>query len=161
MSRAFQVRLFYVATIMAAGKAFSKTISIDAAPAQVWEALTTPALLQQWMSADNSIEVISGWAAGSPIVVRKDMDWMNYENKGTILQFRPDELLQYSSWTSISELPDTPENYSLVAFRLVPVAGHTQLTLTHSNLMAKAAFEHAAFYWHTALEMLRRLFNNP
>jgi len=49
------------------------------------------------------------------------------------------------SSSSLSRLPDNPEDYSLVEFRLTPAGDQTILTLTQSNLVAEAAYEHARF----------------
>ncbi|MEJ0104533.1 MAG: SRPBCC domain-containing protein [Bacteroidota bacterium] len=80
-----------------------------------------------------------------------------HEFKGKILQLEPGKLFQYSSWSKISKLPDKPENYSLIEFRLTPMEDQTTLSVTHSNLIAKAAVEHSNFYWNVALGLIRRL----
>jgi hypothetical protein len=112
-------------------------------------------LLKLWMS-DADLEVVSDWKAGSPISIRGKANG-NYEYKGTILKFEPGKVLQYNSWVSISRLPDLPENYSIVEFTLAEKDNQTELKLTHSNLIAEAAFEHSRFYWRTALGMIKKI----
>ena len=140
---------------MEAGKTVNKTISIKAASATIWNALTNPELIKLWMS-DAELEIISGWVTGSPIIFKTNLNG-KHEFKGKILQLEPGKVFQYSSWSKISRLPDIPENYSLIEFRLIPTENQTILSVTHSNLIAKAAVEHSNYYWNVALELIRRL----
>jgi len=136
-------------------KTISKTINITATPAKIWNALTNPELIKLWMS-DAELEIISGWVIGSPIILKTNLNG-KHEFKGKILQMEPGKIFQYSSWSKISRLPDIPENYSLIEFRLTPMENQTSLSVTHSNLIAKAAVEHSNYYWNIALELIRRL----
>ena len=141
---------------MTSNKTVEKSIAINAAASRIWKALTDPQLLNAWMS-EAEIEVITDWKTGSPILVRGQVNGP-YEYKGIILEFEPERSLRYSSWNRISKLPDRPENYALIDFRLTAVDNHkTILQLTHSNLIAEKAFEHANFYWSSALAVMKRV----
>lgn len=132
-----------------------KVIIIQAPSVSVWNALTNNHWLQLWMS-DQDLEIRSDWQAGSTIQMFGKANG-NHEYKGSVLKSEPEKLLQYSSWVDISNLPDKPENYSIVQFELLPEGNSTQLTLTHSNLIADAAYEHSNFYWNTALQILKQM----
>ena len=138
-------------------KIFSKVVNINAPTSQVWQMLTTPELMKKWMTPDIEINIITDWAVGSPMIIRGKMNGKNFENNGIILQFEPEKTLQYSHLSSISRLPDRPENYSLVEFRLQPIENETALTLTLSNFPTKSIYQHLAFYWNVALEVLKRV----
>src|SRR5579859_3503959 len=99
--------------------AVNKAIAVDAPPAKVWEALTTPDLIRQWLS-ESAIDTISDWKVGSSIIQQGNLHGIKFQNKGTILQTEPGRLLRYTQWNNISRLPDIPENYSVIEFQLTP-----------------------------------------
>ncbi|MEZ4869028.1 MAG: SRPBCC domain-containing protein [Caldilineaceae bacterium] len=137
-----------------------KTIQIDAPVATVWAALTEPALMQRWM-AETEIDVITDWQVGQPIVIRGDLHGICFENRGTVLQFEPDQLLQYTHLSSLSDLPGTPENHVIFAFQLAPINQQTTLTLTLRNFPTEAIYKHLAFYWPVALAVCKRMIEQP
>jgi uncharacterized protein YndB with AHSA1/START domain len=130
-------------------------VKIDAAASAVWRAITDPAMLSIWMLDDRG-KVESDWTAGAPVRITSRING-KYESKGTVLEVIPRTLLRYSSWTRISRLPDKPENYSTVEFRLMEERQSTVLQLINANLIAEAAFEHSNFYWGIALQELKKL----
>lgn len=140
---------------MSTNTTVTKTILLNTTAAKVWEALTNPVLMKRWMS-EEEIEIDSNWEVGGPMIVRGKVNG-KYEYKGTILQIEPGKMLRYNSWNKISRLPDRPENYSVVEFQLVSTENQTSLTLTHSNLIAEAAYEHSNFYWGSALYAIKML----
>jgi uncharacterized protein YndB with AHSA1/START domain len=137
-------------------KIFHKTIHINAPISKVWETLTTPELMKKWIS-ETEIDIITDWNVGSPILIRGQLHRIKFENKGKVLQFEREKILQYSHLSSISRLPDTPENYSIFEFRLAPIKNQTTLTLTLSNFATESIYKHLAFYWNVTLEILKRL----
>jgi hypothetical protein len=60
---------------------FKKTIKICGAPALVWDALTKPDLMKQWMS-ETPIDIITNWTVGNPITIRGPWYKTRFENKG-------------------------------------------------------------------------------
>ncbi len=133
-----------------------KIVIINAPPATVWRALTDPALMQQWM-AETELEIVTDWTVGSPFTIRGELHGIPFKNSGTVLQFVPEQWLQYSHLSSISHLPDQPENYSVIGLQLTPVTGQTNLTVTVTNFPTKAIYKHLAFYWPVAVSILKRL----
>lgn len=133
-----------------------KTISIHAPAAKVWDSLTNPELIPVWMS-DAPITVTSGRKAGSPVTFNGDFHGLPYETRGTILQFEPNVVYEYSFWNSLSQLPDVPENYALITFRLTPEENGTVLTLTQSNFVTEVIYQHFNFYWNVALGLIKKL----
>jgi len=132
-----------------------KSIAIQAPPSAVWETLTDRERMQQWMAEpEMELEVITDWKVGNPIAMR-GFHHIKFENKGTVLQFEPYHLLKYDYLSSISRLPDKPENRTVIGFRLEPVNDHTVLHLALSNFPADSIFKHVDFYWGTTLEILK------
>lgn len=132
-----------------------KTIRIQASPATVWDVLCNPRQMKLWMAEpEMELEVITDWRAGNPIVIR-GFHHIAFENKGTVLQFEPHSVLEYNYLSSVSRLPDIPQNHTVVRFMLVPVEGHTSLTLLLRNFPTESIWKHVQFYWQTTLEVIR------
>jgi uncharacterized protein YndB with AHSA1/START domain len=134
----------------------SKTVTINAPTSKIWEALTNPDLMKKWMS-ELEIEILTDWKVGNLVVIRGKLHGIKFENKGKVLQFEPEKILQYSHLSSLSRLPDKPENYSVFDFRLTPKEDLTLLTLTVSNFPTESIFKHLAFYWNVTLETFKRM----
>lgn len=137
----------------------SKSVAIDAPSAKVWEALTDPLMMKKWMGdSDTEIEIITDWKVGNPFLIRGTLHRIKFENKGKVLQFEPEKNLRYSHLSSLSRLPDQPENYSIVDFRLTPEG---ILTITLSNFPTESICKHLAFYWNVTLEIFKRKLEEP
>ena len=135
----------------------NKAIIIKAPPATVWNTLTNPELMKDWMGeSELELEIITDWKVGNPLII-KGFHHIHFENKGTVLQFEPNKVLQYNYLSSLSQLPDKPENYSIIRFRLAPAEDHTLLTLTISNFPTETIFKHVDFYWRATIEILKKL----
>ncbi|HEY0653203.1 MAG TPA: SRPBCC family protein [Chryseosolibacter sp.] len=126
--------------------------TIHASAAKVWQALTTPELISQFMFGAH---VETDWAIGSPITWRGSHQGKSYEDHGTVLQVLPEKLLQHTYHSSLSEIEDTPENYFNVTYELDEEDGKTRVTLTNSNLPDEKSREHAERNWQKVLEKLK------
>ena len=134
----------------------SKTVTINAPASKIWEGLTNPVVMKKWMS-ETEIDILTDWNVGNPIVIRGRLHGIKFENKGLVLLFEPEKILQYSHLSSLSRLPDTPENHSVFDFRLTPDGDQTALTLTLSNFPTESIDKHLAFYWNVTLEIFKRM----
>jgi uncharacterized protein YndB with AHSA1/START domain len=134
-----------------------KAVTIQAPASQVWPYLVTPELMNKWMMPDLALTIVTDWKAGSPLIMRGRMNGKDFENRGTVLQFEPERILQYSHLSSISRLPDRPESYSLITFSLKPLENQTILELTLRNFPTESIQKHLAFYWNVTLEVLKNL----
>jgi uncharacterized protein YndB with AHSA1/START domain len=130
------------------------SIAINAGADKVWNALTDPILMKQWMS-DMEIDIVTDWEPGNLIIIKGKLEGHDFENTGTVLQFDRERVLKYSHLSSLSNLPDQTENYSLIEFKLDLVNGHTNLTLTLNNFPTKAIYHHFAFYWKITLNVFK------
>ena len=143
-------------SLQAMTQRIDKTIIMEATPSVVWHTLTDPDLMKQWMSEPEiGIEIITDWKVGSPIII-KGFHHIKFENKGAVLQFEPGKVLRYNYLSSLSRLPDIPENYSIIEFKLAPLEHHTSLTLTISNFPTEIIFKHIDFYWRTTIVLLKK-----
>ena len=130
------------------------TITINAPPAKVWEALTQPALIKQYLFGT---DVITDWRVGSPITYKGQWQGKSYEDKGKILQIEPGKLLVSTFWSSLSGVPDVPENYKTVRYELAPVGNGTKLTIIQDNNATEDEANHSEQNWSMVLEGLKKL----
>jgi uncharacterized protein YndB with AHSA1/START domain len=119
----------------------------------VWRALVSPAAIKQYMFGTN---VVSEWKAGSPIVWRGDWQGRSYEDKGVILRIEPERFLQYSHFSPLSGLPDTPGNYHTVTVEVTGEGGRTRVVLSQDNNLTEQAREHSEKNWGTMLAGLKK-----
>ena len=131
-----------------------KTVNIKAPVSKVWEALTQPEWIKQYLFGTNTI---SDWKVGSPIVFTGMWEGKEYKDKGTILKFEKGKVLQYDYWSGFSGLPDVPENYSVITFTLSSHDGETTLSLTQEPFANEAALEHSGKNWEGVLRTLKEL----
>jgi uncharacterized protein YndB with AHSA1/START domain len=134
-----------------------KSIRLNASLTAVWEVLTQPELMKNWM-ADSEIEIITTWQVGSPLIinVQEISHKTAFKNTGIVLQYLKDRILEYSHLSSLSRLPDQPENYTLIRFTLQQEEDHTRLDLDLSNFPTESHYKHIDFYWSVTLEVLKR-----
>ena len=91
------------------------SISINVPVSKVWDALTNPEVIKQYMFGTN---VISDWKEGSPIVWKGEWQGKKYEDKGMILKLEPERLIQYSHFSPLSGKQELAENYHTVTIEL-------------------------------------------
>lgn len=134
----------------------NKSILINAPLERVWEILTIPELLKQWMFP-TELEIMTDWQVGSPFIIRGILHGIPFENKGTVIKFEPRRVLQYSHLSSVSRLADEPANYTTIEFRLTPVSrNETDLALTLQNFPTQVIYKHLNFYWNSALAVIKQ-----
>jgi uncharacterized protein YndB with AHSA1/START domain len=130
------------------------SISIDAPREKVWEALTKPELIKQYLFGT---QVTTDWQVGSPITYKGVWEGKAYEDKGVVLQVEPGKLLVSTFWSSLSGVPDLPENYQTVRYELASENGGTRLSLTQDNNNSEEGAKHSEQNWEMVLEGLKRL----
>lgn len=102
-----------------------------------------------------NIEVDTNWIVGSSFMI-KGFHHVPFENRGCVLQFEPESTLSYNYLSSISHLPDTPENYTHVSVELVPHLAGTALKIEIREFPNEIIYRHVDFYWRTAIELLKK-----
>ena len=134
-----------------------RTVLLDRPPSEVWKYLTEPSLMRNWMGEpEMNIEVITDWIVGNPILV-KGFHHINFVNKGAILQFDPERIIQYSYLSSMSRLSDRTENYSIITFIMSPSVKGTLLEIQVENFPTNLIYRHLDFYWQGTATLLKNL----
>src|SRR5262245_58069009 len=121
---------------------------------KVWDAFVNPEIIRQYMFGT---QVSSGWNAGSAILWKGEWQGKRYEDRGVILQVEPRRRLQYTHFSPLSGLPDTPENYHTVTIDLSSEPLTTRVSLSQDNNLTEQARDHSEKNWNVMLESLRAL----
>ena len=129
-------------------------ITINAPIARVWDALVNPEMIKQYLFGTNAV---SDWKEGSPIVWKGEWEGKPYEDKGVILQLKPERVLQYSHFSPLSGQADVPANYHIVTIELSPEEKGTILLLSQDNNATEEDREHSEKMWGMMLTGLKNV----
>ena len=133
------------------------TTTINAPASKVWEALTKPELIKQYMFGT---EVTTDWKVGSPITYKGEWEGKGYEDKGKILKFDPEKSLVSTHWSPLSGVPDAPENYHTVTYQLSEKDGKTEVSIMQDNNATEDEKSHSEQNWRTVLDSMKKLLEN-
>lgn len=107
------------------------TITINAAPAQVWDALVNPSKTKDYMFG---CETVSDWKVGSSLIWQMMHEGKEFiAVKGNIISIDPEKTLSYSVFDPHSTLEDIPENYLTVTYDLSRDGSNTKLQVTQGD----------------------------
>ncbi|MGA8206539.1 MAG: SRPBCC domain-containing protein [Candidatus Dormiibacterota bacterium] len=130
-----------------------KSITIHASADAVWQALTDPEMVRQYMHGTN---LETDWQVGSPITWKGEWQGRTYEDKGTVLEVNPRRRLTMTHWSPMAGKADEPDNYHTVTYELAPQDGTTVLTVKQDNNPSQEdADEMAESNWGPVLEGLK------
>ena len=130
------------------------TVSIKAPSSKVWEALTTPRLMKQYFFG---ADIVTDWKVGSPIIYKGEWEGKPFEDKGKVVKFEPGKLLVTTHWSPLSGVPDSPENYHTVTYKLAGTDGTTQVSLTQDNNASEDEKAESEKNWMMILDGLKKL----
>jgi uncharacterized protein YndB with AHSA1/START domain len=127
-------------------------IVINAPANKVWKALTNPQQIKKYFFGTDAI---SDWKKGSPIYFRGEWQGKKYEDKGTILETKPNQIFKYTYWSSMSGIEDKPENYVTITYDLKEEKNKTTLTITQENIPDEKTKQHSEENWNKVLNDLK------
>ena len=130
------------------------SIHVNAPRAKVWDALVNPEMIRQYLFGTT---VISDWTVGSPIVWKGEWQGRAYEDKGVILRLEPEHLIQYSHFSPLTGLPDTPDHYHTVTVELSGSEADTLVSLAQDNNTTEDDRKHSEATWEMMLANLKKL----
>jgi uncharacterized protein YndB with AHSA1/START domain len=114
------------------------TLNIKASPQKVWEALTKPELVKKWQFGS---ELITDWKVGGSIRFKAVWEGKVFEQWGTVLEFKPFELIKYSLFAPRPGLEDKLENYFVMNYILKSENGFTHLEIIQEDNRPNAVQE--------------------
>jgi uncharacterized protein YndB with AHSA1/START domain len=138
---------------MAKGHVAEAAVLINVPVPKVWDALVNPQAIKRYMFGAS---VVSEWTEGSAIVWKGEWQGRPYQDKGMVLRLTPNRLLQYTHFSPLSGVPDTPENYHTVTVELSKEGNKTRVALTQDNNPTEQAREHSERNWDTMLATLKK-----
>ena len=130
------------------------TATINAPASKVWDALTKPEQIKQYMFGT---QVSTDWKVGSPITYKGEWKGKAYEDKGKVLEIEPRKRLVSTFWSALAGLPDKPENYKTVGYDLAPEGDRTKLTITQDNNASQEEAKEAEKNWRMVLDGIKKL----
>ena len=129
-------------------------IELKAPMAVVWKAITDPQEVKKYFFGT---QLVTDWQIGQPIYFRGEWEGQSYEDKGTVLQFVPQKILQYDYWSSFSQKEDIPENYQTITYEVENKGDHILLSITQTEIDSKEQKEHSEQNWNMVLGELKKL----
>ncbi len=130
------------------------SIIINVPLEKVWDGLTKPDLVKQYFFGTN---LVTTWEVGTPIVFRGEWEGKSYEDKGTVLEYVPNETLSYDYYSPMGGLEDTPENYQIIRYTVEETADGIKTTIDQSNAPSEDVANHSAENWNKVLVALKEL----
>ncbi|PST83650.1 SRPBCC domain-containing protein [Pedobacter yulinensis] len=113
--------------------------------------------MKLWMGEpEMNVTVTTDWIVGNTIEI-SGFHHTGFVNTGKVLRFEPCSVLAYSYLSSISRLPDVPENQTRLTFSLIPLTATTKLSLHIENFPTDTIYKHLNFYWQATCVLLRDL----
>lgn len=129
-------------------------VEIDAPAQRVWDALTDPDQIKQYMFGS---VVSTDWKVGSPITWKGEFDGKPYEDRGEIVQIEPQRTIVMTHFSPLSGQPDRPENYHTLTYRLTPHDQQTQLSLSQDHNASEEEADHSRANWEQMLTGLKQV----
>lgn len=130
------------------------TKSIHSSLERVWEILTSPKYIKEYLYGTDAI---SEWKEGSSLTFKGVWEGTPYEEKGIILKFQPSHTFKYSYFTAFFELPDNPENYSIIENNLTEANGIVTIQLTQSGFTSEEKLKHSESSWNQCLDIIKEI----
>ena len=135
------------------------SIDVNAGAARVWEALTKPEIIREYLFG---AETITDWNVGSEIAFQGDYNGQKYRDHGVILENVFHEKISYSYWSGFTGLEDKPENYSIVTYSVKPKGENlTELSWTMKGYANEDGYNHSKNGMKAFLEQIKGIIERP
>ena len=131
-------------------------IEINADADNIWNALIDPQEIKKYMFG---AKVTSNWEEGGDITWEGEMNGKPYKDKGKVIQLRPAQLLQYTHFSPLANVPDTPENYHSITIELTPREDEavTKVSLSQDNNKTDKEKDESQKNWQAMLQGLKKV----
>ena len=136
---------------MAGFEATAQT-DVAAAPERVWQALTDPEQIKEYMMGSR---VETTWEVGSPITWDGEYDGRAYVDKGEVLTFDEPHVLSMTHYSPMMGQPDEPDNYHTLVYTLTASDEGTHLEMTQDGNESEEQAEQFSQNWQHMLDALK------
>ena len=125
---------------------------IEAPASRVWEALTDPDQIKEYMFGSH---VETSWEVGSPITWDGEYEGRPYQDKGEVLTYDEPRELSVTHYSPLAGQDDKPENYHTLVYTLEEKGGRTNLALIQDNCADEQEAEQFSANWQQMLDGLK------
>lgn len=139
---------------MPGGFVARSAVTIDAPPDRVWEVITDPDAVREFMFG---ADLETDWTVGGPILWRGEWEGKPYEDKGQVLEVVPGQKLVHTHFSPLGGEDDKPENYHTLTWTLEDQGGRTELTLSQDNNASEEAAEHSQGMWDMLVADVKKI----
>lgn len=129
---------------MAENYVATSSITIIAPRERVWQVLTNPAAIKEFMFGT---DVETDWSVGGPIAWHGIWEGKPYADTGVIVEIEPGRRLVNTHFSPLSGQTDAPENRHTLTWTLDDEGDTTTLTLSQDNNPSAAAAAHSKEMW--------------
>jgi len=130
------------------------SIFIDAPVAKIWDTLTNPEKIIQYLGSHTETD----WKVGSEITWSGEMHGTPFQNKGEVLENKPEKSLIFTYWSGMGGDSDQPENYSVITYRLEEADNHQiDFTYTRANIPTEMETQVFEQYLPNMLEAIKQV----
>ncbi len=130
------------------------SITISAEKKTVWDALVNPEMVKQYFFGST---LTTTWEPGTPVVFSGEWQGLVYEDKGIVLAYNHEEMLQYTYRSGMSDTADTPENYATITYRIGGDNGNVTVTVIQENFADVKTRDHDIENWKYVLGNLKKM----
>ena len=130
------------------------TIHIKASPEKVWDTITKPELVKLWQYRS---DLITDGKVGDDIRFKTAWEDKIFEQWGTLLEIKPNELLRYSLFAPRPGLEDKPENYFEMNYVLTSKNDQTKLVILQIDNRPGAVQEEPQGEENPVLQLLKEI----
>ena len=133
----------------------SQSININAPAAKVWDALTNPAIIKEYLFGT---ETVTDWQPGSAVIFQGEYGEIKYKDRGVVVENILHQKLSYTYWSGFTGLEDKPENYSLVTYTLKNDTNDiTNFTWTQKGFATEEGYQHSLSGMTAFLEQIKAI----
>jgi uncharacterized protein YndB with AHSA1/START domain len=136
------------------GHIATANVDIAAAPDRVWQAMTDPEQVAQYMMGS---VVESDYQVGSPITWSGEWEGRPYQDRGEVLEVEPGRVLEVTHYSPLTGDEDVPENYHTVRYELGASEGGTSVRLTQDGCDSEDQAEQFSQNWQGMLDGLKKV----
>jgi len=127
---------------------------IAASPERVWNAMTEPDQVAQYMMGSR-VEI--DWKSGSPITWSGEWEGKPYQDKGEVLAAVPGRLLEVTHYSPLTGDEDVPESYHTLRYELCRGGSGTAVTLTQDGCNSEEQAKQFSQNWQGMLDGLKKV----